>query len=77
MKQKQARGHGEQTGDCQGGGVMGRNGLGIWDQRMQTLYMECVTIESYCRAQETLLNTLMIHMEKHSLKRVDTCVMYN
>ena len=31
MKQKQAHGHGEQTGDCQGGGVMGRNGLGIWD----------------------------------------------
>ena len=35
-KQKQTHRHREQTYGCQGGGVWGREGLGVWDQQMQT-----------------------------------------
>ena len=31
MKQKQTHRHREQTCGCQGGGRMGRDGLGVWD----------------------------------------------
>ena len=31
MKQKQNHRHGEQTGGCQGGGVWGRDRVGVWD----------------------------------------------
>ena len=34
MKQKQNHIHREQTGSCQGGWEM--DGLGVWDQQMQT-----------------------------------------
>ena len=34
-KQKQI--HKEQTGGCQGGEGWGRDGLGVWGQRMQTI----------------------------------------
>ena len=34
-KQKQTHRHREQTCGCQGGG-RGREGLGVWDQQMQT-----------------------------------------
>ena len=37
MKQKQTRGHTEQTVGCQGGGEQGREGLGVWDQQIQTI----------------------------------------
>ena len=36
MKQRQTHGHREQTCGCQGGGGWERNGLGVWDQQMQT-----------------------------------------
>ena len=35
-KQKQTHRHREQTCGCQGEGGWGRNGLGVWDQQMQT-----------------------------------------
>ena len=31
MKQKQNQGHRDQTGGCQGGGLWGRDGEGVWD----------------------------------------------
>ena len=31
MKQKQNQGHREQSGGCQQGGGVGRNGVGVWD----------------------------------------------
>ena len=37
MKQKQTHGYREQTCGCQRGGDPGREGLGVWDQQMQTL----------------------------------------
>ena len=37
MKQKQKHRHREQTGGCQGGGGWGRDGVGVWDQQMQTI----------------------------------------
>ena len=37
MKQKQTHRHREQTCGCQGGGRRWRNGLGVWDQQMQTI----------------------------------------
>ena len=37
MKQKETRRHREQTCGCQGGGGWGRDGLGVWDQQMQTI----------------------------------------
>ena len=37
MKQKQTHRHREQTCDCQGGGWLGREGLGVQDQQMQTI----------------------------------------
>ena len=30
MKQKQTQGHREQTGGCQGGGGLGKDGVGVW-----------------------------------------------
>ena len=36
MKQKQTHRHREQTCGCQGGGIWGRDGLGVWDQQIQT-----------------------------------------
>ena len=36
MKQKQTVRHREQTYGGQGGGVWGRDGLGLWDQQKQT-----------------------------------------
>ena len=36
-KQKQTHRHREQTCGCQGGGVWEREGLGVWDQQMQTI----------------------------------------
>ena len=36
MKQKQNQGHKEQTGGCQAGEWWERDGLGVWDQQMQT-----------------------------------------
>ena len=36
MKQKQTHRHREQTCGCQGGGGLGREGLRVWDQQMQT-----------------------------------------
>ena len=36
MKQKENHGHREQTGGCQGGGGWERDGVGVWDQQMQT-----------------------------------------
>ena len=36
MKQKQTYRHRKQTCGCQGGGGWGRDGLGGWDQHMQT-----------------------------------------
>ena len=36
MKQKQNHGHKEETGSCQGGRGWERDGLGVWDQHMQT-----------------------------------------
>ena len=35
MKQKQT--HREQTCDCQGESVVGRDRLGVWDQQTQTI----------------------------------------
>ena len=37
MKQKQTHRHREQTCGCQGGEAQGRDGLGVWDQQMQTI----------------------------------------
>ena len=37
MKQKQTHKYREQTCDCQGGIGVGEEGLGIWDQQMQTI----------------------------------------
>ena len=37
MKQKQTQRHREQTCGCQGGGEWEREGLGVWDQQMQTI----------------------------------------
>ena len=37
MKQKQTHRHREETGGCQGGGVWGKDGLGVWDQQIQTV----------------------------------------
>ena len=34
---KQTHRHREQTCGCQGGGCWGRDGLGVWDQQMQTI----------------------------------------
>ena len=31
MKWKQNHGHREQTSDCQGGGVLWRDGVGVWE----------------------------------------------
>ena len=36
-KQKQTHRHREQTCGCQGGGGWARDGLGVWDQQMQTI----------------------------------------
>ena len=36
MKQKQNQGHREQIGGCQGGSGWETDGLGVWDQQMQT-----------------------------------------
>ena len=36
-EKKQTNGHEEQTCGCQGGGVWERNGVGVWDQQMQTI----------------------------------------
>ena len=36
-KQKQTHRHREQTCGCQGGGGWEREGLGVWDQQMQTI----------------------------------------
>ena len=36
-KQKQTHRHREQTCGCQGGEGWGREGLGVWDQQMQTV----------------------------------------
>ena len=36
IKQKQNQRHREQTRGCQGGGCWERDGLGVWDQQMQT-----------------------------------------
>ena len=36
-KQKQTHRHREQTCGCQGGGEWGRDELGVWDQKMQTI----------------------------------------
>ena len=37
MKQKQTHRHREQTCDCQGESVVGRDRLEVWDQQMQTI----------------------------------------
>ena len=37
MKQKQTHRHREQTCGCQGGGRWRRDGVGVWDQQMQTI----------------------------------------
>ena len=37
MKQKQIHGHREQTHGCQEERGWGRDGLGVWDQQMQTI----------------------------------------
>ena len=37
MKQKQTQRHRDQTCGCQGREGQGRDGLGIWDQQMQTI----------------------------------------
>ena len=37
MKQKQTHRHREQTCGCQRGEGWGRDGLGVWDQQMQTI----------------------------------------
>ena len=34
VEQKQNQGHKEQTCDCQGGGGLGKDGVGGWDQQM-------------------------------------------
>ena len=36
-KQKQSHGHIEQICGCQEGGGWGKEGLGVWDQQMQTI----------------------------------------
>ena len=36
-KQKQTHGHIEQICGCQEGGGWGKEGLGVWDQQMQTI----------------------------------------
>ena len=36
-KQKQTHKHREQIYGCQGGGVWGKDGLGVWDQQAQTI----------------------------------------
>ena len=36
-KQKQTHRHREQTYGCQGGGKIGREGVGGWDQQMQSI----------------------------------------
>ena len=37
MKQEQTHRHREQTCGCQGGGDVGRDGVGVWDQQMQAI----------------------------------------
>ena len=37
VKQKQIHRHREQTHGCQEGAEVGRDGLGVWDQQMQTI----------------------------------------
>ena len=34
---KQNQGYGDQTVGCQGGGSWGKDGLGVWDQLLQTI----------------------------------------
>ena len=36
-KQKQTHRRREQTCGCQGGGGWGKDGVGVWDQQMQTI----------------------------------------
>ena len=37
MKQKETHRHRGQTCSCQGGGRVGEEGLGVWDEEMQTI----------------------------------------
>ena len=37
MKQKKTHRHRKQTRGCQGRGVLGTNGLGVWDWQMQAI----------------------------------------
>ena len=47
MKQKQTHRHREQTCGCQGG-AGGREGLGVWDQQMQTIIYGMDKQQGFC-----------------------------
>ena len=71
LSTKQAHRHTKQTHRCQGRGELGRDGLGVWDQQMQTLIYRMDGQQS-----PTAQGTIFVSCDKPSWKII-YIYMYN